>query len=398
MRLCSILLIFVLAETVHSEIITIAGNGTPGFSGDGQQATEAQLNRPTAIYADNLNNIYIVDGNNGSIRKIDPSGMITTIAGSGTEGFSGDGSPATEAQLNRPHGISADSAGNIYIADTRNNRIRKVDAAGIITTIAGDGTASFGGDEGPATAAQLNRPHGIIADGAGNIYVADTNNGRIRKIDPEGIITTVAANLNGPVSVAIDSDNNLYVSERTGERIKKIDPMGTRTTLAGNGMLGFSEDGILATKAKLGGPRGIAIDYEGTVYFVDKENQRIRRISKEGTLVTEAGNGTRGDSGDNGPATSASLNLPWGIFVTLKGSLYIADRENHRIRRVALTIHPPSPDFNNDQQVNFQDFLLFVSHFGTKQNQETYNIQFDLDVNGEIGFTDFLIFAQAFAK
>jgi hypothetical protein len=321
---------------------------------------------------------------------------IITLAGNGTFGFSGDGGPATQAQLNRPHGIAIDKEGNIYISDTRNNRIRKIDANGIITTLAGTDTPGFSGDGGPATQAQLNRPHGIAIDKEGNIYIADTNNNRIRKIDVNGIITTQLENITGPASVAVDTTGILYIAERTGERILKMDTDGALTILAGNGQSGFSEDGSLATEAKLGGPRGIAVS--NSVYFSDKKNQRIRRITNTGTLVTEAGSGTQGDAGDNGPALSASLNFPWGIFVTID-KLYIADRENHRIRLVTLESKTTVPsDFNADQKVDFQDFILFATHFGATQTQEKYDAQFDIDNNGEIGFSDFLIFAQAFGK
>jgi sugar lactone lactonase YvrE len=396
MRFCIMVFLTLIAQPIRSEIITLAGNGTFGFSGDGGPATQAQLNRPTAIYADSLNNIYIADGNNGRIRKIDVNGIITTLAGSSTEGFSGDGGPATQAQLNRPHGIAMSPEGNIYISDTRNNRIRKIDANGIITTLAGTDTPGFSGDGGPATQAQLNRPHGIAIDKEGNIYIADTNNNRIRKIDVNGIITTQLENITGPASVAVDTTGILYIAERTGERILKMDTDGALTILAGNGQSGFSEDGSLATEAKLGGPRGIAVS--NSVYFSDKANQRIRRITNTGTLVTEAGSGTQGDAGDNGPALSASLNFPWGIFVTID-KLYIADRENHRIRLVTLESKTTVPsDFNADQKVDFQDFILFATHFGATQTQEKYDAQFDIDNNGEIGFSDFLIFAQAFGK
>lgn len=398
MHFLTLILCLFFVRTAHSEMVTIAGTGTGGFSGDGGPAAQAQLNRPTAVFADTLNNIYIADGNNACIRKIDPSGIITTIAGTGTEGFAGDNGPATQAQFNRPHGVTLDSQSNIYISDTRNNRIRKIDPSGIVTTIAGTGIAGAGGDGGLATQAQINRPHGVAIDTHHNIYIADTNNNCIRKIDTAGIITTLISNINGPTSVAIDASNNLYIAERSGNRILKADSTSATTILAGNGQTGFSEDGTEATEANLGSPRGIAVTAQGTVYFSERENQRIRSIADNNTLITVAGNGIRGDERDNGSALEASLNFPWGVFV-VQNYLYIADRENHRLRRVTQNQTQNNPsDFNLDQKVDFQDFILFASHFGSSQNQDQYNAQFDLDNNGNIGFSDFLIFVQAFGK
>jgi serine/threonine-protein kinase len=271
MRFFMAIIFGLLSQPVRGDIVTLAGNGTFGFSGDGGPATQAQLNRPTSIFVDTLKNIYITDGNNGRIRKVDPNGLITTLAGSEPEGFSGDGGPATEAQLNRPHGIIVRDEGIIFISDTRNNRIRKIDANGIITTYAGTGDPGFSGDGGTAAQAQLNRPHGIAMDGEGNLYIADSNNNRIRKIDLSGIITTFVDSINGPSSVALGPNNDLYIAERTGQRILKRDASGTRTVLAGTGLSGFSQDGTLATEAQLGGPRGLAFS-DGVFFQIKKTN------------------------------------------------------------------------------------------------------------------------------
>ena len=344
-------------------ITTIAGSGETGFfgggfSGDGGPADEAQLSDPFGVAVDGAGNLYIADSGNHRIRKVDAAGTIITIAGSGETGFfgggfSGDGGPAVEAELRDPSGVAVDSAGNVYIADVGDHRIRKVDSTGTITTIAGTGEFGFSGDGGPAVEAELYDPAGVAVDSAGNLYIADTGNGRIRKVDSTGTITTIAgtgefgfsgdggpaveAELYDPAGVAVDSAGNLYIADTGNQRIRKIDSTGTITTIAGTGEYGFSGDGGPAAVARLAFPNGVAVDSAGNLYIADSGNRRIRKIDSTGTIITIAGTGEFGFSGDGGPAIQAALYLLSGVAVDGAGNLYIADTGNQRIRKIDST-------------------------------------------------------------
>jgi len=333
-------------------ITTMAGNGTYGYSGDGGPATSASLWLPPDVAVDASGNLYIADSDSQRIRKVDTSGIITTVAGNGTRGYGGDGGPATNASLRYPEGVALDANGNLYIADTRNERIRKVDTWGIITTVAGNGTRGCSGDGGPATNASLRWPWGVALDANGNLYIADMDNHRIRKVDTSGIITTVAGNgtygysgdggpatntsLWGPYGVAVDASGNLYIADQGNYRIRKVDTWGIITTVAGNGTYGYSGDGGPATNASLWLPSDVAVDTSGNLYIADYGNHRIRKVDTSGIITTLAGNGTASYSGDGGPATSASLQHPWGVALDANSNLYIADWGNHRIRKVSL--------------------------------------------------------------
>ena len=326
-------------------ITTVAGNGTTGFSGDGGPATSASLS-PDGLALDSAGNLYISDYANNRIRKVS-GGTIATVAGNGKAGFSGDGGPATSASLNDPAGVAIDSAGNLYISDSSNKRIRKVTGT-TIATVAGNGNLGFSGDGGPATSASLNMPAGVAADSAGNVYVADSGNSRIRRVS-SGTIATAAGNgsykfsgdggpatsasLNSPSGTAVDSAGNLYIADPGNQRIRKVSS-GTITTVAGNGFIEYSGDGGPATSASLSGPEGVAVDSAGNLYIADSVNNRIRKVSG-GTITTVAGNGATGFSGDGGPATSASLFNPYGVAVDSAGNLYIADTNNNRVRKVS---------------------------------------------------------------
>ena len=275
-------------------IYTVAGNGTLGYTGDNGPATSAEIHGPYAVATDSAGDLYIADSGNNVIRKV-ANGVITTVAGNETMGYSGDNGPATSAQLNAPYGVAVDSAGNLYIADSANNVIRKV-ANGVITTFAGtNGSFGFGGDNGSATSALLFTPSAVAVDSAGNLYIADTSNSRIRKVSASnGVITTFAgdgtpgftgdgssatsAELNGPWGVAVDSAGNLYIADLGNNRIRKVSG-GEITTVAGNGTPGYSGDGGAAANAELNGPSGIAPDAAGNFYIADFENDRIRIMS-----------------------------------------------------------------------------------------------------------------------
>ena len=307
---------------------TVAGNGVLGFTGDNGPAIGAQLNVPNGIALDATGNLYIADYNNNRIRKV-VAGVISTVAGKGTPGFSGDGGLATQAQLNLPYVIALDPAGNLYIADFGNNRLRIVGLNGVMYTTAGNGTAGFSGDSGSPVSAQLHFPSGIAFDNAGNLYFADYENNRVREIS-SGVITTVAgdgtpAQLNNPSAVAFDSTGNLYIADTGNNRIRKV--AGTTiTTFAGNGTAGFNGDNGAATSAELNQPSGIAFDSSGNLYIADSANNRVRKVAR-GTITTVAGDGT-----------SAQLSNPSDVVVDSTGNIYIADSGNNRVRKVAGTV------------------------------------------------------------
>ena len=346
------------AETpvTPGNINTVAGNGGTRFSGDGGPATDANLFSVNSIVVDDSGNLYISVRVDHSVRRVDAaSGVITTVAGNGERGFSGDGGPATRARVNQPFGIAVDGSGNLYIADKLNQRVRWVDVdSGVIATVAGNGLEDFSGDGGPATDAQLNTPTGVAVDGAGNLLIADTLNHRVRPVDARtGVITTVVGNgtedfsgdrgpatsasLRFPVGVAVDGSGNLYIADQANRRIRRVDAAtGVITTVAGNGEDGFSGDGGPATDASLSSFWGVAVDDSGNLYIADMGNHRVRRVDAAGGVInTVAGKGTEGFSGDRGPATSASVDSPIGLAVDGAGNLLIADSGNHRVRQIA---------------------------------------------------------------
>jgi uncharacterized protein (TIGR03437 family) len=321
-------------------ISTIAGNGTAGFSGDGSAGSNAELNFPTGVAVDSSGNVYIADLVNLRIRKLTSSGTISTAAGNGNFSYSGDGGQATSAQLNTPQAVATDSNGNLYIADTANHVVRKVTAAGVISTIAGNGTAGSGGDGGAATSAQLHSPQGIAVDASGNnVYVSDTQNARVRRIT-NGTINTVAGNgtpgfggdggtatsaqLNIPAGLALDAAGDLYIADFSNNRIRKV-TNGTIATVAGNVGQGYSGDGLAATAAELTTPMGVATDSSGNLYIADTGNNAVRMVNAGGFISTVAGNGLAGYSGDGGPALSAMVGSPNGVAVDASGSIYISD-------------------------------------------------------------------------
>ncbi|HEV2348783.1 MAG TPA: choice-of-anchor D domain-containing protein [Terriglobia bacterium] len=358
-------------------ITTYAGNGTKGYTGDGGLATSAELNFPTGLAIDLAGNLYIADSGNFVVRRVSPSGVITTFAGDGIEGFSGDGGPASAAQLstfNQQIGLAVDSAGNLYIADRGNQRIRVVNTQaasitvasvtilpGDIQTVAGNGTAGFSGDGGPATSAEFAIPECLAVDGSGNIFIGDLNNQRVRRVAATGIITTVAgvgtagfsgdggaattAELNEPQGVAVDSSGDLFIGDNSNYRVRRVD--GTTadiSTFVGDANLSFvgstvdfNGDGFLATDAWIYDAFAAASDSSDNLYVADDVDGLIRRIDHStGIIGTVAGMNlcTSGFSGDHGPATNACLNFPDGVTLDGNGNLYIDDSGNNRIRVV----------------------------------------------------------------
>jgi sugar lactone lactonase YvrE len=321
-------------------ISTVAGAGTAGFSGDGGPAIQAALNLPSGVAVDDQGNLYIADRSNDRIRMVDHKGVIRTFAGTGVEGFSGDNGPAIKAQLGKPFGIALDKKGNLYIADRANNRVRKVAANGIITTVAGDGGFFFMGDNGPAYKASIAGPTGVATDDAGNIYIADRNNSRIRSVDKQGLIRTVMGtgqqdyngdaevaretNLHLPFGVAVDKSGNLLVIDRSNYRIRRVTLQnGQVQTIAGSGLKKSFGDGGPALGATLSFPHGIVTDSKDNVIFSDKGNYLIRRITPDGTIDTLAGNGTRGTSGDGGPGNKATLYNPTSLVINQQNEIYL---------------------------------------------------------------------------
>lgn len=347
------ILIFNLTNVLKAQVFTIntiAGTGFAGFSNDGGMATNAMVYYPLSLALDSSNNIYIADWDNSRIRKINTGGIITTITGNGEFSFSGDGGNAGNAELNGPTGVSTDKLGNIYIADIGNGRIRKISTNGHITTIAGNGLYGFSGDGGAANLASFKDPTGVTVDDSGNIFIADVFNNRIRKINLSGIITTIAGNgtagfagdggaatlaeLYYPTGTAIDTAGNIYIADEDNNRIRKVTKTGIITTIAGNGIGGFSGDGGAATNAQLNFPGGVAIDAQQNVYIADASNNRIRMVDTHGIITTVAGTGIPGYSGDNELALAAELNNPTGITIDKQGNLIVGDAFNFRVREL----------------------------------------------------------------
>ena len=352
---------FYIADTGNGRIRQVSGTtlstvsvSGQGFVGDNGPATQAQLDQPIGVAVDTTSGtsagtVYIADSLNNRVRKVNPSGIITTFAGTGQPGSSGDLGPATSAQLNNPSGVAVDPSGNVFIADTGSNKVREVRASdGTIVTVAGNGGAGSSGDGGPATQAQLNQPRGVAADALGNLYIADTLSNAIRRVDLTATqtITTFEksslnpqsasnnGNIKHPWSVAVDSKNNVYWTDTEFNQVATAPPAGGSANLvAGDGTSGSGGDGGPPQAAQLNLPKGLAIDTAGTVYIGDSGNNKVRSVAAN-AIKTVAGNGAGGYQGDGGPATSAELNGPTGLALTATADLLIGDTLNSRVRKV----------------------------------------------------------------
>ena len=344
-------------------ITTVAGNGDFGYGGDGGPATLATLKQPMGVAIDTVGDIYIADYYNSLIRKVTRStGEITTVAGDGNGALQGDNVAATSATLGNGMGVAVHVSGNIYLTDGDNHLIRKVTkSTGLITTVAGTASKGYSGDGKQATSAEINTPEGIAVDASENVYFADANNNRIRMVTKStGVITTVAGNgtagysgdngkatlagLKRPSGVTIDVSGNIFLSDAGNNRIRMVTmSTGLITTVAGTGRSGYSGDGRQATLANLYGPSGVAVDASGNIYFGETYSNRIRLVTKStGVITTVAGIGKTTYSGDNGLATLAALWVPQGVALDTSGRVYIADSRNDRIRMIDFATSSPS--------------------------------------------------------
>ena len=392
----------------------IAGNGFAFLSGDGGLAINASLSFPTAIALGRGGDIYIADYL-GRIRKVSPDGIIHAFAGTGQTGFAGDNGKAVDAVFNSPFGLAVDLAGNVYIADTFNHRVRKVTPDGTITTIAGNGELSRGGDGALAIHAQLNQPTRIALDLAGNLYIVETLNQRVRKVDTHGIITTVAGggcditNLAtgcnpgegvpatsaplGPVGIAVDAGGNLYIADLFSGGVRKVDGQGRITTIAGNGQNGFAGDGGPALSASFYFQLNpsVAVDSAGNIFVGDDLNQRVRKITPDNKMNTAAGNGLFHLSGNGGPATSASLDNPTSVIADNAGNIYITEQLLSRIRRIApdgtISVYAGNGTrgYSGDHGPATSASLSFPSYLAFDQNG---NLCFSDGINGVVRMID----------
>lgn len=417
-----IVLCFTYASSTNAQYIkTIAGVGaTPGYTGDGGAATIATMYSPTDLAFDNAGNMYIADFINNVIRKIDTSGIITTVAGTGfgagmagAGGYSGDGGPAVSANLNGPFALAIDASGNIIFADGYNHVVRKVSTTGIITTIAGKITAGFSGDGGPATAAELNNPVGIAIDKTGNIYVADNHNNVIRMINTSGIISTVvgdtttgysgdggpatAASLNLPIGIALDTADNLYFADVRNNVIRRVDKMtGIITTVAGSDSAGYTGDGGPAITARIDSPHRINFDDSNHLYISDFFNNVIRKVDAATQIITTvAGNGYGAGSnglvhdfcGDDSLATAACLYLPFGVAFNGQNRMYICDRGNHAIRRIAP---PPPVDHTGTGLIHHKGSSLSIYPTPSTDGALTVSITYPSNTSARLIITNIL--------
>lgn len=333
-------------------VSTIVGTGKKGFSGDGGPAIAAELNNVFAVARGPDGMLYLCDMENHRIRRVGGDGKIETYVGSESKGYSGDGGPANKARLDQPYEMAWDASLNLYFVELGNHCVRRIDAKSkVITTIAGTGKAGFSGDGGPATSAQLNQPHSLAFDAAGDLYVCDISNHRIRRIDMKtGVITTwsgtgekktapdgsaiTGAALNGPRALAFAPDGRCILALREGNAVLVLDPKTNKIKrIAGTGKSGFSGNGGPALEATLAGPKCVSLDAQGNIYLADTESHSIRYVDvKMGTVEVLVGNGKKGDGPDGNEPLNCQLGRPHGVFVEKDGSVLIGDSENNRVR------------------------------------------------------------------
>lgn len=353
-------------------IYTFAGTGTAGYTGNGGFATQARLSGPEAITIDGNGNIYVADNGNHVIRKITPTGIISTVAGNGTAGFLGDGGQATAARLNGPAGVAIDGSGNLYISDQANHRIRKVTSGGVISTVAGSGTAGWVGDGSPATNYRLSSPDDICLDpnNSDHLYIADGGNNMVRKLvlststisifagkynggvggfSGDGAAATNAL-LNTPSGVWVDGSGDVFIADKINNRIRKVSG-GNISTICGTGTASYTGNGGQATAATINSPSGVCKDGSGNIYIADNLNWVVRKINTSGVISTYAGNNIQGYQGDGGLATNARIDVDYGIYCTSGGDVLLADYQNSVCRRVSVNC----PAIAGPNKTNTQD-------------------------------------------
>ncbi|MBI3684540.1 MAG: hypothetical protein HY235_29560 [Acidobacteria bacterium] len=340
-------------------LLTTLAGASGQFRGEGTRADQALLYAPSDVAMDS-DGLLIADSGNHRLRRITPAGLIVTLAGDGESGSRGDGGPAQRSRLSSPRGVTADRSGNIYIADTDNHAVRKITSDGQIQTVAGAGTAGFNGEIVPAQQAQLSSPTGVAVDPGGSLYIADTGNHRVRRIIPGGYLLTMMgtgrkgfsgdggvglnAQLDRPLGICFDRAGNLYIADSGNHRIRKVSKEGYVSTVAGKGTAGFSGDGGAAVEARLNQPVAVSADSTGALFISDAGNACVRRVTPDGLIATIAGSGAPGFSGDGGPALSAKFEEPAGIAADAAGNVYVADRLNHRIRKLTPVASPAAPE------------------------------------------------------
>lgn len=354
--LAAIVFLELAIGSASADVLTIAGNGKPDYSGDRGPAMAAGIGQPFGLVIGPDGALYVCEVQNHTVRRVDlKSGAITTVVGSGKKGYSGDGGRATQALCNEPYEIRFDTAGNLYEVEMQNNVVRRVDAkSGAITTIAGNGKPGFSGDDGPATQASLKQPHSIALDDAGHLYIADIGNHRVRRVDlATGMISTFAGTgerqptpdgaklagtpVNGPRALDFEkSSNSLILALREGNAVYRIDlAKSTLQHLAGTGKSGYAGDGGPAKSALLSGPKGVALAPNGDIYLADTESHTIRVIRKKsGVIETIVGDGKKGDGPDGDPL-KCRMDRPHGVFVDTAGNVFIGDSNNHRVRKLS---------------------------------------------------------------
>lgn len=367
-----------LTHFVKAQIITTwAGNGVGAYAGDGGPALSASISEPEGIAFDDTGNVYIADEGDNVIRKVNSIGIITTVAGNGLIGYTGDGGQATQARLNAPTTIAFDKLGNMYISDTYNHVIRRVTQTGIISTFAGNGFGGYAGDGGQASLASLNSPECVALDDTGNVYIADAGNNRIRKVNTLGVISTFAgtgtngyggdggpapaAKLSYPNAVLIDTLLHLvYVSDNFNHRVRVIDQLGIINTKAGTGIAGHTGDGGVCNAAQLNQPHGLALDVAGDLYIADEGNSVIRKITAASIISTYVGKGTPAYSGDGGPAILAGLSNAPALGVDAAHNLYIGDYANARVRKVSYCASPIALTITGADTICLGDSAMIV--------------------------------------
>jgi uncharacterized protein (TIGR03437 family) len=367
-------------QLTPGSITSIAGTGANGYSGDGGAATSAQMEVAYDTAADAWGNVYLADSWNHRIRKISPDGTIGVFAGNGTPGFSGDGGAAVSASLNFPRGLAVDAWGNVFVSDSGNGVIRKIQTDGVIRTFAGNGKTGDQGDGGPAIQASLRVPRGLAVDARGNLYIADSFNFRVRKVTPDGKISTVAgngrlgnfgdggpatqANLGIVHSIAADYQGNLYLSDTDYHCVRRVSSDGVIQTIAGTGQAGLAGDGGPAAAAALSFPHGLAIDQLGNLFVADSGNHRIRAVNKDGFISTVIGTGEPGFGGDQGPAAQALVDNPYGLASDPRGNVYVTDLLSYRVRKARFESLHDNPIIVSQSVVDGASFRHQISPGG----------------------------------